>query len=123
MKRLLIAPIRFYRRYLSSAKPHPTCRFYPTCSAYAVKAIDEWGAFAGSFLAVWRILRCNPFGGKGFDPVPRKKRKTVPKTFGFTAIDSLYSVRAGFDPVVSFWRFYEPSEKETQNIKEKKENK
>ena len=103
MRRLLIAPIRFYRRYLSAQKSHPTCRFYPSCSAYAMKAINEWGAFVGFFLALWRILRCNPFGGSGFDFVPRRKRKTVPKTFGFKGVRYIN----GTD---SFWSFYAPSE-------------
>lgn len=117
MKRLLIAPIRFYRRYLSAQKPHPTCRFYPTCSAYAVKAIDEWGALLGSLLAVWRILRCNPFGGKGFDPVPRRKRKTVPKTLGFTTVTAVRavsmnnSVRA-VHSIQPFWNIYDPDDGE-----------
>lgn len=62
-----------YRKYISPLKP-PCCRFVPTCSEYAVQAIKEWGAFAGIFLAVWRILRCNPFSKGGYDPVPLKKR-------------------------------------------------
>ena len=66
---LLILPIRFYRKYISPLKP-PTCRFTPTCSQYAIEAIRKHGPFKGVALAVWRILRCNPWGGSGYDPVP-----------------------------------------------------
>lgn len=75
--KLLALPIKFYRRCISPYKP-PCCRFYPTCSQYALDALEEWGAFRGFFLAVWRVLRCNPFCKGGFDPVPvnsKKKRK------------------------------------------------
>ena len=66
---LLIQPIRFYQRYISPLKP-PSCRFTPTCSNYAIQAIRKHGPFKGLALAVWRILRCNPWGGSGYDPVP-----------------------------------------------------
>ena len=66
---LLIQPIRFYQRYISPLKPS-TCRFTPTCSQYAIQAISKHGPFKGLALAVWRILRCNPWGGSGYDPVP-----------------------------------------------------
>ena len=66
---LLIQPIRFYQRYISPLTP-PTCRFTPTCSNYAIQAIRKHGPFKGLALAVWRILRCNPWGGSGYDPVP-----------------------------------------------------
>lgn len=66
---LLILPIRFYRKFLSPLKP-PTCRFTPTCSQYAIEAIRKHGPIKGLALAVWRILRCNPWGGSGYDPVP-----------------------------------------------------
>ncbi len=65
----LLSLIRLYRRYLSPLKP-PTCRFHPTCSAYALEAIERHGAFLGSYLAVRRILRCHPFHPGGLDPVP-----------------------------------------------------
>ena len=71
---LISLPIRFYRRYLSPRKS-PCCRFTPTCSAYALEALSEWGALRGTALAVWRILRCNPFGRGGYDPVPPNKRR------------------------------------------------
>lgn len=66
---LLIQPIRFYQKYISRLKP-PTCRFTPTCSQYAIEAIHKHGPFKGLALAMWRILRCNPWGGSGYDPVP-----------------------------------------------------
>lgn len=75
MKRLVIALIRFYQRNISSGTP-PSCRFIPTCSSYAVEAIERFGIFHGGALALWRILRCNPLGRPGYDPVPEKKQKT-----------------------------------------------
>lgn len=72
MRELLLWLIRFYRKYLSGAKAHPTCRFLPTCSEYALIAIQRFGALRGGALALWRILRCNPFGKGGFDPVPQE---------------------------------------------------
>ena len=66
---LLILPIRFYQKFISPLKP-PTCRFTPTCSTYAIQAIRKHGPFKGLALAMWRILRCNPWGGSGYDPVP-----------------------------------------------------
>lgn len=69
LQRFLIGGIRFYQRALSPLKP-PTCRFAPTCSAYAVEAIQRHGAGRGSWLALRRILRCHPFHEGGFDPVP-----------------------------------------------------
>lgn len=74
MKYLLILPIRFYQRYISvHMKAH--CRFSPTCSAYAIEALEKHGFFKGGYLALRRILRCNPFGGFGYDPVPEKTVK------------------------------------------------
>ena len=70
MKTILMKLIRFYQRHISPYKPS-CCRFTPTCSAYALQAIHKYGAFKGSFLAVKRILRCNPFyKGDTYDPVP-----------------------------------------------------
>ena len=66
---VLIQPLRFYQRFISPLTP-PTCRFTPTCSHYAIEAIRKHGPFKGLALAVWRILRCNPWGGSGYDPVP-----------------------------------------------------
>ena len=61
--------IRVYRRYISPLFP-PCCRFYPTCSTYAMQAVEKYGALKGGWLAVKRILRCNPFNDGGYDPVP-----------------------------------------------------
>lgn len=68
---LLALPILFYRRCISPLTP-PTCRFTPTCSAYALEALRRHGPFKGLYLAVRRILRCHPWGGSGYDPVPDK---------------------------------------------------
>lgn len=67
--RVLAAPIVAYRRWISPALP-ARCRFYPSCSAYALEAIARHGALYGSWLAVWRLLRCHPFHPGGYDPVP-----------------------------------------------------
>lgn len=66
---MLCLPILFYQRYISPLSP-PTCRFTPTCSEYARQAIVKHGPIKGLVLAVWRLLRCNPWGGHGYDPVP-----------------------------------------------------
>ena len=67
--RLLILPIRFYQRFISPLFP-PVCRFTPSCSHYAIEAITKHGPVKGLWLAIKRILRCNPWGGSGYDPVP-----------------------------------------------------
>ncbi len=66
---VLILPILFYRQFISPFTP-PSCRFTPTCSEYARQAILKHGPVKGLALAIWRILRCNPWGGSGYDPVP-----------------------------------------------------
>jgi putative membrane protein insertion efficiency factor len=66
---VLILPIRFYQIAISPLLG-PSCRFTPTCSEYARQAIIKHGPFKGLALAIWRILRCNPWGGSGYDPVP-----------------------------------------------------
>lgn len=68
MKTLFLLIIRFYRKVISPLKP-PCCRFYPTCSAYALEAILKHGALRGGFLAFKRILKCHPFHPGGYDPV------------------------------------------------------
>ena len=69
-RRIAVKAIRAYQKYLSPMKVRPTCRFYPTCSAYAIKAYETCGLFGGTALTVWRILRCNPFSRGGYDPFP-----------------------------------------------------
>jgi uncharacterized protein len=66
----LLALIRLYQMTLSKGLPEGTCRFYPTCSHYGYQAIYKHGAMKGTALAVWRVLRCNPFNPGGIDPVP-----------------------------------------------------
>ncbi|MCX7986393.1 MAG: membrane protein insertion efficiency factor YidD [Bacteroidales bacterium] len=66
---LLILPVKFYRTFISPFLP-PTCRYTPTCSAYAIDALRKHGPIKGLWLAIKRILSCNPWGGSGYDPVP-----------------------------------------------------
>ena len=70
MKKIFIGLIKFYRKYLSPLKGHATCKYFPTFSQYAIEAIEKYGVLKGGLLAVWRILRCNPFSKGGYDPVP-----------------------------------------------------
>ena len=74
MKELLLRLIRFYQRRISPLLP-PMCRYYPTCSHYALEAVETHGALKGGMMALWRVLRCNPFIPGGYDPVPQKKDK------------------------------------------------
>jgi len=69
MKRVLISIVSFYRRNVSPLSS-PKCRYIPTCSAYALEALEKYGAGKGSFLALRRVLRCHPFRKGGYDPVP-----------------------------------------------------
>ena len=69
MKKVLLSLIRFYQKHISPCFP-AHCRFTPTCSQYACEAITKYGALKGTGLAIWRILRCNPFCKGGYDPVP-----------------------------------------------------
>lgn len=73
MKRLVLAPIRAYQRWISPGRPR-RCRYEPTCSAYAVEAVGRYGVLKGGLMAAWRLLRCNPFSHGGFDPVPERFR-------------------------------------------------
>jgi putative membrane protein insertion efficiency factor len=69
---ILLLPIRFYQGAISPWLP-ATCRYSPTCSSYAREAVQTWGPIKGSWLAIKRIGSCNPWGGHGHDPVPKKE--------------------------------------------------
>lgn len=69
MKRLLMGLVRFYQKALSPHLP-AACRYQPTCSQYALTALERYGALRGGFMAIKRVLRCNPFSKGGYDPVP-----------------------------------------------------
>lgn len=73
MKRFALAPIRAYQRWISPSRPR-RCRYEPTCSAYAVEAVERYGVARGALMAAWRLLRCNPLSHGGFDPVPDRFR-------------------------------------------------
>ncbi len=70
---LVVSAIRFYKRFISPLLP-PACRFYPTCSEYAMQAIGMHGILRGSLMALWRLARCHPFSKGGFDPVKQLER-------------------------------------------------
>tara|TARA_B110000014_G_scaffold67821_1_gene46384 strand:- start:547 stop:765 length:219 start_codon:yes stop_codon:yes gene_type:complete len=72
MRFLVLKIIRVYQKYLSPLLG-PSCRFHPTCSEYTFQAIETYGVFRGGVLAIKRILKCNPWGGSGADPLPGKK--------------------------------------------------
>ena len=67
---IVLLPVVIYRRWISPLKRGPTCRYLPTCSAYALEAVKTRGIVVGTSLAVWRVLRCNPLFHAGYDPVP-----------------------------------------------------
>lgn len=82
LRAVVLAPIRLYRRAISPLLP-PRCRYYPSCSAYAEQAVQEYGILRGLVLAGWRLLRCNPFSHGGYDPVCEQRlfhprRSTAP---------------------------------------------
>lgn len=81
MKRILLLLVKSYRRIISPLKP-PCCKYFPTCSEYALKAIEIHGTVKGTLLAAWRVLRCNPWSLGGIDPVPEK--------FGFYTLEKIY---------------------------------
>ena len=73
LRRIAILPIRFYQ-YVISPWLGPNCRFQPTCSAYAIEALERHGVLRGSWLALRRLSRCHPLGGHGYDPVPETRK-------------------------------------------------
>ncbi len=81
MKKLALSGIRLYQRTISRVLP-PSCRFVPSCSEYGYEAIARYGVIRGGAMAAWRVMRCNPWGGHGYDPVP----------------DLLHSAETGNDP-------------------------
>lgn len=85
MKYIAIALINFYRKIISPLFP-AKCKYYPTCSAYALTAVKRFGFIRGTMLAVWRILRCNPWSMGGIDPVPEKFTFKV-KKFDYDSLD------------------------------------
>lgn len=78
-----LIPVRLYRRFFSGLKAAPTCRFTPTCSQYALDAVQEWGILIGTGLTLIRLIRCNPFSRGGEDPVPTREeaREAIRKLF------------------------------------------
>jgi uncharacterized protein len=80
-RRIALVPVRGYQRLISPALPR-RCKYHPTCSAYAVQAIDSYGILRGAVLAIWRLLRCNPFSHGGYDPVSAQTvfRAALPRT-------------------------------------------
>ncbi len=83
--KLIVKAVRGYQRHFSPLKAAPTCRFSPTCSQYAVEAVEQHGAVKGGWLALWRLARCQPFNPGGVDPVPQqfpRPRRETPKTAG-----------------------------------------
>ena len=76
IKRFMLACIHFYRKHISPRKK-PCCRYIPSCSQYAVTAIQRYGALRGGWMAFKRILRCNPFSKGGYDPVPEDPYTTI----------------------------------------------
>jgi putative membrane protein insertion efficiency factor len=77
LRALVIAPIRGYQRFISPGLPR-RCKYHPTCSAYAVQAIERYGILRGSVLAAWRLLRCNPLSLGGYDPVTAQRLFRTP---------------------------------------------
>ncbi len=74
IKAVFIFPIRVYQWTLSPMLGANKCRYQPTCSHYMIAAVHEWGVLRGGWIGLRRILRCHPWGGHGFDPVPKKKK-------------------------------------------------
>jgi putative membrane protein insertion efficiency factor len=81
MKKLMLFLLNLYSKHISPHFPR-RCKYYPTCSAYAITAIKRFGAFRGTVLAVWRLMRCNPYSMGGLDPVPEKFHLYFVKNMG-----------------------------------------
>jgi putative membrane protein insertion efficiency factor len=96
-------PLRAYQRYLSPLKGAPSCRFHPTCSSYAIEAIEVHGVIKGTWMGAMRVLRCHPFHPGGFDPVPPKRAKDTDHDH-----DEHHSVKAALGGTISGTRIYEP---------------
>jgi putative membrane protein insertion efficiency factor len=77
LARVLVSPIRFYQRFISPALP-ASCRYYPSCSAYAAESLQVHGALRGSWLGIRRVARCHPWHTGGFDPVPPPRERSSP---------------------------------------------
>ena len=73
IRAVMIRGVRWYQRHMSANRP-PCCKYYPTCSNYAIEALEKYGAVKGTYLTIYRLLRCHPLGGRGLDPVPAKFR-------------------------------------------------
>lgn len=74
LRNVLIVLVKFYRKFISPLK-QPSCIYTPTCSSYALEALERYGFFKGGYLSLKRILRCHPFSKGGFDPVPNKEEQ------------------------------------------------
>ena len=72
---IVVSPVRIYRRVISPLKQTPSCRYLPTCSDYALEAVEKRGVIIGSGLAMWRVIRCNPLFHAGYDPVPARRER------------------------------------------------
>jgi putative membrane protein insertion efficiency factor len=70
VKQFMIFLLRLYRKFISPLKGRPTCIYTPTCSLYAIQALEKYGIFKGTYLAIRRVLRCHPYAKGGYDPVP-----------------------------------------------------
>jgi putative membrane protein insertion efficiency factor len=78
VKRVLLSALRFYKAQVSPALP-PACRYSPTCSEYAIEAVERYGAWRGTVMAIRRVLSCNPFARGGYDPVPQQGQPLPPQ--------------------------------------------
>lgn len=94
MKKFIIAAIRFYQKHISAHLP-AMCKYYPTCSRYAVEAIEIHGAFKGSIMAALRLMRCNPLFVGGYDPVPPKKGARADKNHHCSCYEEQKSDKSG----------------------------